>query len=361
MNAPTRSRLRAGYTLLELLVVITIAALLIGLAVPAFRGILESSRRTLAESKLQQALYAARDAATASTGAGDAAAVFTFEPGGGVRVLTCIEVGSLLDETPTGLSFGGGGGVFERRDVFVPISTFEPVQLPPGTGVRGFVLGSSFQNEVDWFDRLEGFVGSGTPIEPGFWVFPETAYFDGEEIDSGNTRQSFMVRFTQGEGTLSRDLSRALVLEPALSETESVANIEDLAEADDLEIWAKRLLSRADADDRQRRVLGNESVHTILVGPVTELALYEERELARAIGARGVNRESGTVFLPTGDLVEVDRAVYADSYRRLTQFASQWIEGRLDVVDAGVADVGDAQARLFAVNAFFGDLVEINR
>lgn len=361
---------RRGYTLLELLVVIVIASLLVGIAIPAFRGILSSSRRSLAESKLQQALYAARDAATASVGGGDAAAVFFFEPGRGIRVLTCIEIGSIEDVVTGGLTGSGGAGAAgngNRRDVFVPLPGFEPVQIPNGIGVRGFALGTLFAGPSNWYETLETRNPNRVPPEPGYWVFPETAFYRADEIDTGGVRQTFMVRFTAGEGTLSREPTRALVLSPSTSGNEDVtelsgidASIEDLGDVDDLELWAKRALTNTSITDDDRRVIfGNRSVHTVLAGPVTELALYQERDLSRAVGGRGLNQDTGTLYLPAEDEPELDNRIYDGGPTLFARNASRWIEGRPLV--RSQAPQTDSTAQVFAINAFFGDLVEITR
>ncbi|MEO1717571.1 MAG: prepilin-type N-terminal cleavage/methylation domain-containing protein [Planctomycetota bacterium] len=364
-----RRAFQPGYTLLELLVVIVIASLLVGIAIPAFRAILSSSRRSLAESKLQQALYSARDAATASVGGGDAAAVFFFEPGKGIRVLTCIEIGSIEDEVSGGLagSGGGGSGPANRRDVFVPLPGFEPVQLPSGIGVRGFALGSLFVGRSNWYESLDSRAGNRVPPEPGYWVFPETAFYPENELDGGDVRQTFMVRFSAGEGTLSREPTRALIVSPSTGSDTAVTDlsgintdIENINEIDDLELWARRALSNVDVTDEDRRVLfGNESVHTVLAGPVTELSLYEERDLSRAVGGRGLNQDTDTLYLAGEGEPVVDRRIYDRGERLLVRNASRWIEGR-ELIGSGVPQT-DSTAQVFAVNAFFGDLVEITR
>lgn len=372
-----RTRTTHGYTLLELLVVIVIAALLVGIAIPAFRGILASSRRSLAESKLQQALYAARDAATSSIGGGDAAAVFFFEPGQGIRVLTCIEVGSLEDSIrgQGDIAPGGNAGDDARRidrDVFVPLSGFEPVQLPPGIGVRGFALGPQFLEITNWYEALED--RRRPPLEPGYWVFPETAFYDENELDAGDVRQTFMVRFTAGDGTLSRELRQALVIAPSTGNDPQI-QVEGISDTDDLELWARRFLSRAGADPSP--VVGNQSVHSVLAGPVTELALYEERDLVQALGGRGLNQATGTVYKSAAEIRQdsrvdgvaptIDSRVFSPDDetpplgrpRVFARNSSRWIEGR-EILPGNRPQI-DSTARVFAINAFFGDLVEITR
>ncbi|MGP1273023.1 MAG: type II secretion system protein [Phycisphaerales bacterium] len=365
---------RPGYTLLELLVVIVIASLLVGIAIPAVDAILSSSRRTLSESKLQQALYGARDAAAAAVGGGDAAAVFFFEPGAGVRIEVCRQIGSITDVA---------AGDTVQRDVFAPIPGFQPVQLPPGYGVRGFAVASLFQR--GWYESIERV--SGNTEQPGYWVFPETHSYPTQAgaRQPGSVRQTFMVRFEAGTGVLSRDPTQAVVVAPvsdAVYENwESVrlrdANIDPILETDDLELWTRRVVSSTagsligtdptvpfEERDARRAVLGDLSPHSVLAAPVWELSLYIERDLARAVGARGVNRRTGTLYLPAGDTVvepTLDDGVTTLALDEVGVLASKWLEGRLVPADVGGRSPAESTGRLFAVNAYFADLVEITR
>ncbi|MEL6797165.1 MAG: hypothetical protein AAFO89_10130, partial [Planctomycetota bacterium] len=197
----------------------------------------------------------------------------------------------------------------------------------------------------------------------GYWVFPETAFYPENELDGGDVRQTFMVRFSAGEGTLSREPTRALVVSPSTG-SDPIVQVEGIADTDDLELWARRFLSRVDMDpaafaDRQREILGNESVHTVLAGPVTELSLYEERDLSRAVGGRGLNQDTDTLYVAGERAPVVDRRIYDRGERLLVRNASRWIEGR-ELIGSGVPQT-DSTAQVFAVNAFFGDLVEITR
>ncbi|MEM1071629.1 MAG: prepilin-type N-terminal cleavage/methylation domain-containing protein [Planctomycetota bacterium] len=376
---------RRAYTLLELLVVVLIAALLIGIALPAFDAITSSSRRTLAESKLEVAMRGARDAAVASIGGGDAAAVFFWEPGQGIRIEICRQVGSIVDADQ--------GDIADIRDVFAPLPGFESIQLPFGYGVRGFALASVFESTLPGSSRAyangfyESLFGiSGPQAQPGYWVYPEThAYPAMMPDDAGESRQTFMVRFSAGTGVVSRDPTLALVVDPVSDEDYAdwasavlvPSNIELIGETDDLELWARRVVSSLSADligadaseglaerDGRRLVLGDDSPHTVLASPVGELALYLERELARAVGARGVNRDSGSVYLPGPDadgVAGLDDSVYDGDLPTLAVNASKWFEGRLVAADIGGRVPIDPTARLFTVNAYFADLVEITR
>lgn len=354
-----------GYTLLELLVVIVIASLLVGIAIPAFRAILSSSRRSLAESKLRQAMFSARDAAASSVGGGDAAAVFFFEPGRGIQIVTCVQIGTIADAGQT-------------RDVFVPATGFEPAAIPQGLGVRGFALATANVSADDWYETVpqivSGGLGSGTATggEPGYWVFPETAFYDRLDQTDGKDRQTFMVRFRAGDGSLSRDPRQALILAPSTSAQATeygfldAADIPELSGADDLRLWGVRVLSSSALTPAQRlEVFGNTSANTVLAAPVTELAVYDERELARAVGARGVNRETSTLYLPPTaagvDEPTLDTALYTGAADRLATLASRWIEGRLVAADVGGRPPAEPTAQLYMLNAYFAELVEINR
>lgn len=354
-----------GYTLLELLVVIVIASLLVGIAIPAFRSILSSSRRSLAESKLRQAMFSARDAASSSVGGGDAAAVFFFEPGRGIQIVTCVQIGTIQD-----------GG--QTRDVFVPATGYEPAAIPQGLGVRGFALSTANVSADDWYETVPqitsgGFGGTGNMTgEPGYWVFPETAFYDRLDQADGQDRQTYMVRFTAGSGGLSRDPRQALVLAPSTSaqatEYAFLAgnDIPELSETDDLRLWGVRVLASSALTPAERAsVFGNASANTVLAAPVTELAVYDERELARAVGARGVNRETSTLYLPPTaagvDEPTLDATLYGGTTVQLARLASRWIEGRLVAADVGGRPPAEPTAQLYMLNAYFAELVEINR
>ena len=68
MNTAPASRTQSrpadrGFTITELLVVIVIFVLIIGIAIPAFKSMIESSERALAENQLRVGLGSARNAA----------------------------------------------------------------------------------------------------------------------------------------------------------------------------------------------------------------------------------------------------------------------------------------------------------
>ncbi len=362
---------RAGYTLIELLVVIVIGALLVGIAVPAFQAILTSSRESLAQNALQQAILSARDAAAANVGGGDTAAVFFYDTDRGITVGIYEKIGAFSDD-----SDNDAGSAL--RDVFVPITSMEPVQLPPDYSVRGFVLGTQLRDE-DWYEDLVDYSpgsglqtggNNGSDRGPGAWVFPETDFYNKLEQDDGADRQTFMVRFTAGTGTLSRDATSALILDPRPSNLDrpTLPAIQPLDQAEDLRTWAKRVLISTDPAVKTALpvLLGNESGDTVLARPITDIALYRERRLGQMLQVRNLNRDTNSIYLKDED-PEVDSSLFRDSQLaddrvELETRITQWLEGRLALEsqnDAGSAL--EAESSVYTVGSYFGELVEVVR
>lgn len=359
-----------AYTLIELLVVIVIASLLIGIAIPAFSALLASSRETLAQTSLQQAIYSARDAASANIGGGDAAAVFFFDPGRGITVGIYEQVATFTDQSsnPSGRA---------DRDIFVPISSMEPVQLPPDYSIRGFVLGTQLRDE-DWYESLVQFSPSSGGIQPGggqngqrgpgAWVFPETSFYDREEQLDGRDRQTFMIRFAAGTGALSRDSRSALILDPRPSNLNRTTppGITSVTQATDLRSWAVRLLIAASINQTERReLIGNVSSDTVLARPVTDIALYRERRLAQMLQLRSLNRDTSTIY-EKGDNPEVDSSLFRDPALASDRVALEtritaWIEGRLALGGRDAGSALEADSAVYTIGSYFGDLVEVVR
>ncbi len=362
---------RSGYTLIELLVVIVIASLLVGIAIPAFSALLTSSRESLAQNSLQQAVLSARDAAAANIGGGDTAAVFFFDPGRGITVGIYEQVGQFVDD-----SDNDAGSA--TRDVFVPIATMEAVQLPPDYSIRGFVLGTQLRDE-DWYEDLTlyspasgGFQPGGTSSDrgPGAWVFPETDFYDQTAPDDGADRQTFMIRFSAGSGTLSRNNNTALVLDPRpsnLNRTAPPMGIQPIEQAEDLKSWAVRVLISTAANAVEKQALiGNESSDTVLARPVTDIALYRERRLAQMLQLRNLNRDSKSIYLKS-DNPEVDTALFRNSQLGRDRVAletriTQWLEGRLAIDSINNAGSAlEADSAVYTIGSYFGELVEVVR
>lgn len=283
-----RSRPTSGFTLTELLVVISLIVLLLAVAVPAFSSMLYSNDRSLADNQLRIAMQNARDAAVRSDG-GDSAAVFLMPPNGKLRVITCIRVGEMTDTDNQGRSV--------VRDVFVPVPLLQPIDLPKGWTVRGFAApGSIVQDSTGWYEGAHLAVGEGN------WVLPETGLFDSTVANSGRNRQSFMVRFNAGSGAVSpRSAREALVLDIAANQTFRTAGVfanYRLDQATDVAAMTRRILdsgSGLSLADR-RALLGDESSDTILCREVAQLSLQDERRVVSGLAGRSVNSATGTVY-----------------------------------------------------------------
>ncbi|MFZ4431365.1 MAG: hypothetical protein ACOYPS_13560, partial [Phycisphaerales bacterium] len=223
MNRSSRSG--GGFTITELLVVIVIFVLVIGIAIPAFTSMVQSSERSLAENQLRVGLSSARDAAIQSP-ASDAAAVFFFQPGGRVSIVPCISVGFLEDDENSRGTATGRRGV--SREVFVPLATAAPIQLPRNWGIRAYtpantVGGTDVAATGDangWYDSLAA--GTTSPAADGHWLFPETNFINPAAANAGATgwqRQTFMVRFRNGTGELDAgNRALALVIDPVAAQ-----------------------------------------------------------------------------------------------------------------------------------------------
>lgn len=370
-----RAALRRGFTIMELMVVIAIITILLVIAIPSFRAMIRSSEEALADSLLKAGLRAGRDAALQSPSGSDAAAVFFFEPGGRLTVVTYIQAGTIVDEM---LAQGTGTGNVIDREVFVPAPGFRPIALPSGWMVSGSVPASAVEPQGDWYS------GTGNnaryPAATANWVFPETGFFDADTANQGSNRCSFMVRFKAGTGELvSSPSNPVLVLapRPKLSRTDESGGAWLTTWANPLSNrWANdpfgfvravtgRRISDPDApgtahvltDEEMREVLGHVSSDTVLARPVTVLTLYDINRMASALGVR-VDRDTGSLY----------RAVEpgsGDGPRFLENVTAArmnaWIEGdtNLDnVISAGQSN-DRAEARLFSINHYTGTLLPL--
>lgn len=371
LTKSTRS-LRA-FTLAELTVVLGAIVLLLAVAVPAFSALIESQKRSLAETQLRVAIASARALALEQPSGIDTAAVFTFEPGGQLVVVSCVKVGTLADN----YSSAAGADTYPR-DVFVPAATVQPSSLPGGWVVRGLATADMFLNTVDLGQPSDWYlVNSGQPtvpdpddIAPGlnYWVFPETGFYDLSDPLSGENRQTFMIRFDGGTGALSNNDAEALVLfrRPSTDGRTNNSLERRLFDAEDPARFVRTLLSNPDFTtdpDAVREVLGDVSSDTVLTRAVRSVALYRERDLAAALDLTP-DRRSGVLYA-SDPAASPNDPFYPNGPQPVTGFdpeeAFLWITtGQIDTATAGFADrVGSAPSRIFGVGRYDGRLIDL--
>lgn len=369
-----RRRHGRAFTLTELLVVISLFAILLAVAVPSFSALIHSSEESLADAQLRTGLAAGRDAAVRSD-SGDGAAVFFFDPGGRIRIVPCVQVGTINDiDGPTSNA--------TTREVFVPLPVVQPIELPKGWMVRGLVppgrLQSGTTGSVDdprlgWYEPSAGKRLFENPATKSNWVFPETGFYNakvGEVSNAPSFRQTFMVRYTRGSGAISTtDQKPVLVLDPVPIvdfRKQTPWKEYSVEKAADLGSYAKRLLSPRPnfTSDDQRKLLGDRATDTVLAGPVSAVALYQESKLAQAVGARGVNKATGSIYglrdLTRGDVVPkeptYDYRLFPSppSPEQLSARINNWMQGKPNS-ELKLA----SEARMYTVGRYLGQAREI--
>lgn len=426
MGATTlTSRGPAGraFTVVELLVVVGIILLVLAIAVPAFSSMLYSSQRSLAVNGLRGAVTTARDIALRADRGGDGAVVFLFDAGGQLRIVPAVQVGTLTENATGQLDELGN----IERDVFVPSPIADTVTLPKFWAVSGYApagfLVDTNQGGVNLFEWYDGRHTGGDPGVRGavpaakfrsYWLFPESGFYDVDEQTPGagqgagnisaagspTGRQSFMIRFEAGTGIIKAGGRSALFVDPRPSaqrpyssnplDAENWKRV-DLAES--VENWAVRVLRSPDPDGDGRvmdldspdgsdqaersRLLGSSSNDTVLVKSVDRIALYDLRRLASGVGARGLNRDTDSLYqaYASADGIALDMDLFRDlgsgDETLAMQNIGRWIVGDTEPVNGG--QVGDGQvnsdpddgpvdepeARVFVVQPYSGELREV--
>ncbi len=363
MNHALRT-LRRAFTLVELLVVISIFVLLLAIAVPAFSSMLYSSEQALAEQSLRVALNTARSVAVASPTGQDSAAVFLYDSESHkTTIMICTQAGELTDLSPI-------SQLPVSRDVFAAAPGVEPVQMSAGWTVRGLAPASSIDD--DWYG--DGTYPVATRLQAN-WLFPETSFYDDGIRNDGASRQTFMIRFEGSTGLVKlTDPKAVLVLAPsesikfrtnwptspappgainpynALDETDPVRFVRRIIAAPTYLSTAQGGMTLATKQD----ILGDRATDTILTKPVGQIALCSENRLARALGMQ-VDKVTGSIYQNLTDPTFSDRNGTPFTTSDIDD-VNAWIEGRL--LDAN-NEVIDSDCRIFTLQRYLGWLQEV--
>lgn len=380
VNSLNTKRRARGFTIAELLVVIAILILLLGLAAGSLRSLLASSERSLADQQLRVALGAARDLALRSNS--DAGAFFLFE-NGRINIVPALAVSQIVD-TPvndTGAVRAlAAGQPKPTREIFVPSYTAQAFTLPGGYSVRGYAPSGTLNTDGPSGNN-NGLYDSPLSMTPaqaldGNWVFPETSFLEKERANNGSKRQSFFVRFEARTGNLVLSNPRPVLLVDVVNSEafrDSAPFDKRVDQADEYSIFIADVLGDARLNpvpapagntltDAQK-LLGDASPDTVLALPVTELALYSERSLANAIGARALNRGTNTIYgeanssvPPTTPRIDTSLFETAPTVDEVQERVNDWIN-----VDVGNPPANNAKfdARVFSLARYLSQLQEV--
>ncbi len=349
-----------GFTLTELIAVITIIVILLAVSIPTFRSTIASSDSSNVETQLRLAVLSGRNAALHSERGADTAVVFSYEPGGKTNIIICEYVGTIRDrsETPS-----------TTRDIFVPVPAFEPVQLSAGWMVSALAPAGTLSRSgvPGWYEDL---AGRSFDTNQRNWVFPETEFFDALRTDDGRNRQTFMIRFNGGIGSVAVGDSReALIVLPrvtTIGRDEGVFREVRVDRAADLGATVRRALNNTDYIVRSQgsnngpftQLFGDQSGDTVLTRTVEQIALYKTTDLANDLGIK-LNRDTG-VFYADDVEPKIDlRGNSEDFHNRLRW----WIEGNTTAArnnsdDSWIINDEDDKpiARLYTVQRYSGVL-----
>jgi hypothetical protein len=391
--------------------------LVIAIAVPSFSAMKYSSDRALTNNAVTAAVSVARDLAVSSGRGGDGAVAFLFDSGGNLRIVPSIVVGSIEDDGGSTVSSGrpGFGGGFAStsiasREVMVPVAAAAVTSLPAFWSVRGLAEPGSITSV--WYGS--GAYAGSTSRAQANWVFPESGFYNlrRNAEGAGTTeapRRSFMIRFDAGTGGLVADPRQALLVDPRPSAVDRSSDPQDAWKrpdrADSLERWALRVVNEPDPDGNgqpyggpnqnpldpnpdtvaRAGIIGNRSNDTVLLQSVTQLAVHDERELARGIRARGLNAQTRSLYSPWREgarpAVAFDTTLFQSEFAgtdNIRRNINAWVvgdtagtgngagligDGRLnfDPKDAEPEDVDEPQARLYTISPYTGELVEVQR
>jgi prepilin-type N-terminal cleavage/methylation domain-containing protein len=364
--------IRRAFTIIELLVVTIIIALLALIAIPAFNAIIADSERSLAEEMLQTGIRTARAAAIKSGSGDDVVLAFQYvqtSGGGRTTMVVCRRAGLMEDfDSPNPNMSPPLSQGMKPREVFVPVPDVDPIQLPKGWMVRGYAkLGTvgyrapgaaalASAGPYGWYETASG--STRYDADTGNWVFPETSFYDVRKALDGEDRQTFVLRFEAGTGQMtSAPFGEVLVLSVRPSQEDR--DVGDQYRVDDAEndlrvvraILDLPILSRQ--DPMRVRLLGSRSGDTILARPVSQIALYNERELASALGVR-LDRDTGCLYEDGDDPKYVSGVDQAD--------INAWIEGDTNddgSISADGADPDVPLSRIYTVDRYTAFLTRL--
>ncbi|GMV25579.1 MAG: hypothetical protein AMXMBFR58_16100 [Phycisphaerae bacterium] len=360
-----------AFTLLELLVVISLIALLLAIAAPSVNAIIRSTEEAAAKNQLDVAMSAARSQAVVSESGQDSAAVFFFTPGGKCSIGVFRKAGELEDVD----TFGNP----VRRDVFVP-SGMQLFSLPTGWMIRGLAPVGTLHDESaggqpsGWYEPIAGdreFEMGGSNRPWWNWVFPETGFYNkkkaDEVADQGfSVRQTFLVRFEAGTGLVKTgDRTQVLVVDPSPSNafrTVMPYRIYRFNRGEDVASVVRRVLESPESllplEDKQK-LLGDQATDTVLAQNVTEIALYRETDLAAALGARGLNRTTRCLYGDGANPLyrpEIDKTLFASySAADVAKSINEWF-----ATDASDSDsAGEGGGFVYSIDRASGRPVEV--
>lgn len=386
-----------GFTLIELIAVVTLLLVVLGIAVPAFTGMINASQRSLAENTLRAGVTIARDLAVIN--GQDSGLLFVRESNGRTRLIPVVRVGTLSDAVlnPFRTPFDPNNTTMNpavERDVYAPVDFSSPMQMPKGWAVAGYADAGTIDRAVPtglagstatdgWYDSEAygddgmNLVASSSPDpvrDAGHWLLPESDLYEkfmqapgadppsgfSSEVsgaDSNRTpRQSFMLRFESGTGLLLRGGRPSLVLDPRPSSfgrglytaTNRWVRANRIEDAED---WVNRVLTTDDIDgdtavtvnDALLRIaaIGNFSNDTVLAGSISRLAIFEEGDLASGLGASGLNKETDSLYLPIEemgriafDMDKFDGSTVISDPEDVRLGITRWIQGDTNFIEA---------------------------
>lgn len=413
--------LAVAFTIVELLVVIVVILIVLSIATPAFRALVYSSERSLAFNSVEAGVASARDLALRAGGGGDGAVVFLFDPGGPVRIIPAVKVGTVTEPAESG-RLDAVGSI--TMDVFAPVPEVAAVEMPPNWHVRGYAAPGSMVDLLAngepfarWYNSpTTGNNNPGSPVkEERNWVFPESGFYatdfqvppaqgggGGVQVQRNTPtgRQSFMIRFDGRTGAMSSDRGLALFIDPRPSTADRPGGDRPRARqlwlradrAENLGDWAQGVLNAPPFDGQGNPIqppyrpvheergrlsfIGSPSNDTVLVKPVTRLAVYDGRRLAVGVGARGLNEATASLYHPVAPdgrggydgPIGFDEALFRDfpGNDALRERINRWIEGDTSGPDGepdGLIDIefDDPEARLYLVRPSTGELTEVVR